>query len=303
MTTTDTTASASLDAALTKIDALLASQTGVSSMTQPEFATHVASELEKALADAAAGKAELSKARLEHLKAQTATAKAVFDTGATLASITMFKDPWQTVPGSTTSKTADVPQPALGGPGSDGVAYKEDVLFVTTTKGREPSPLLKALCFVAKAKPALALKTAGVAKADSATIVAKAGEAKAMLDHIATMFGITVESPDEVLEYEFKWDIADTISALQSAAKLETMLAQMSAAMPAAVMGKSATPPVPPAATPPAPPATPAITSMTDEPWPTDIAAAVFDEKSGLQKAPATETLAWGRDSEPAPTT
>lgn len=301
MTTPPTPAPAtsSLDAVLGKIDALLAGPVlGTASMTAPQFQEHVAAELEKGIADAMSGKAEVAKLRLAHLKEQVAAAKAIYDSGATLATIAMFQDSWQTKPGEGAAKTADVPQPAISPTGESNVQFKEDVLFVTTEKGRAPSPLLKALCLVAKAseKPALALKNGGVAKADGATIIAKVGEAKGLLVHIAAMFGIETDSPADVMEYEFKWDVADTISALQSAAKLEDVMAQMSgmmAAMPGAA-AKSATPPV-----------IPPVAPSGDGAWPLDMATAVLDEKTGLMKAVTEEerALFWGRDSERTPTT
>lgn len=298
-TTETTTPTASpLDTALGKIDALLATPApGVSSMTNEQLQTHAAAELEKAIEEATTGKAEASKARLEHLKTQIAAAKAIYDSGATLAPVTMFKDPWQSMP---TTKVADPAQVAAPNP-AETLQQKEDVLFVTTEKGaRAPSPMLKGLIMVAKASAVSPLHKRLMKMTNGAQIIAKAGEAMNILSNIATMFGISVEDSADVLDYEFKWDVADTISALQSAAKLEGVISQMSGT-PLAATAKAATPSV---ATPPAAPVTPSM-SMSDA-WPTDMATAVFDEKTGLHKAagetPETKPY-WGLDSERAPTT
>lgn len=286
----------SLDDALSRIDAQLL---GVTTMTTEQLTAHVAAELTKSVEETAAGKAELAKARLAHLKEQTTLAKAIFDKGATLAPIVMFKDPWQTMPGATSTKTADIPQPAISPTGNSNIQFENDVVFVTTEKGaREPSPLVKALIVVAKASSKSPAHTKLLAKAGGAEIIAKAGEAHGILSTIAVLFGISLESPDDVLDCEFRWDIGDVVSALQSAAKLEGVMAQMSGMMSATAKGSAPAP-----ATPPAPPA-PAPAAQS-EAWPTDMANATLDEKTGTMKSTGDEsgTPYWGWDSGTVPTT
>lgn len=320
-TATPAPATSSLDAVLGKIDALLA--TGAPApvtMTQPEFQAHVAGELEKAIAEQAAGKVETQKARLEHLKAQVAAAKAVFDTGATTVQLTPFKDPWQTMPGETASKgTVDVPQPAITPTGDSNVQFMQDVL-VNTEKGRTLSPAVKALFSLAKAAPDSAIRKALVAKAGAEVapaIIAKAGEAMAVLEKLAAVFGYTPEPGEGLLDCDFRWTVSDTISALQSAARTENVITQMSGLLGSTAAAKTAIDALPapapapaPAAksagaAPAAPPPAPGISGGGVESWPTDMAAAVFDEKTGLMKAKGDEEgkLYWGRDSEHAPTT
>lgn len=313
MTTTATPATpqpSSLDTALEKIDQLLSSPTlGVQQMTAEQFQAHTAAELEKALGEATNGKAEVSKMRLEHLKAQITTAKAVYDSGATLAPITMFQDPWQTKPGESASKgEATVPQSAITPTGDSNVQFKDDVVFVQTEKGRELSPLMKGLIVIAKASDKSPARQKLSKAEGGAEIIQKAGEAQSILANIATMFGIAVEGPADLLDYEFKWDVSDTISALQSAAKLEGVMQQMSGMLAAAAAAKGAGEQAAAegvnksANQPPAPPPAPA-----EGPWPTDMASAVFDEKTGLMKCAGDQeegkSLYWGRDSEQAPTT
>lgn len=275
------------DAVLAKLDALIAAPVlGVVEMTSEQLQAHVTSEIAKSVEEAAAGKAEQAKARLEHLKAQTALAKGVFDEGAKLASITMFKDPWQTLPGESSSKTVDPTQPAIASPDSN-VHYTQDVVFTTHKGAMTMSPLMKALYVLSKAKAESPAMKSVIAKSEGAQIIAKASEARNILATIATLFGIATDSPDDVLEYDFKWSISDTISALQAAAKLEGVMAQMSSLMGGAEpAAKSAGTPAP--ATPPPPP------HAREEAWPTDMSAPV--NKTG-------EAPAWGYDSGPVPTT
>jgi hypothetical protein len=306
MTTTPAPATSKLDTVLGKIDELLGAAAPVS-MTSAQFNEHVAAELEKALADAAAGKAEAQKARLTHLKAQVAAAKAVYDSGATLAQIEMFKDPWQQMPGESSSKTADVPQPAITPTGDSNVQFKDDVIFVETEKGRGLSDLFKGLYVVAKATDAAPARKKLLAKgADGVTIIAKAGEALACLTKIAAIFGYVPEGDGTLLDYDFRYSVEDTVRALQSAAKTETVIAQMTSLLgePAA---KAAllTPATAPAA-PPAPPAAPPAIATSGEDgglgWPLDMTTAVFDEKTETMKSAGAD-LYWGRDSQKAPTT
>lgn len=309
-------ATSSLDAVLGKIDALLASPAAATvEMTQAQLNEHVAAELEKALADQTAGRADAHKARLEHLKAQVAAAKAIYDKGATLAPIVMFKDPWQTMPGEGAAKgSVDIPQPAITPTGDSNVQFMQDVV-VTTEKGRALSPTFKALFSIAKAAADAPIRKALVAKAGEAapTIIAKAGEAMAVLEKIATIFGYTPEPGESLLDCDFRWSVEDTVRALQNAARTENVISQMSAllgsatAKAAIVSGAPVPAPTPtpaPAAAPGATPATPAP-AATAEAWPLDMASVELDEKTGLMKAKGDDEgkLYWGRDSEKAPTT
>lgn len=273
MTQANVPVSSPLDAALNKIDAVL----GVVSMNTEQLQAHVVDELAKSAAEAASGKQETATARVVHLKAQTELAKAVFDSGATLAPITMFKDPWQTMPNSPATKTTtENQQPPTG---ASNIEFKEDVVFVTTEKGaREFSPLLKALYSIGKS--ANASRTKVLAKADGASIIAKAGESTAILEKIAAMFGIKL-SDDGVLDCEFRWTVGDTISALQNAAKLEAVMMQMGG-------GLAKAEPTPAPAT-PAP--APAPAASAEVAWPSD-----------MSKAETTGGPDWGFDSGPVPT-
>lgn len=300
----------SLDAALGKIDALLAAPVlGVAQMNQAQLQEHVAAELEKALAETASGKADVSKLRLEHLKALIAAAKAVFDSGATLAQVTLFQDPWQTKPGESASKgSVDVPQPAITPTGDSNVQFMQDVV-VTTEKGRAPSELFKALFLVATAKDDAPVRKKLVAKgADGIAIIAKAGEALACLEKIAAIFNYVPESGETLLDYDFRYSVEDTVRALQNAARTENVIAQMSAIL-GTTAAKAALLAVPAAAPPPAtPPAAPApvvpAATLVVEAWPTDMANVELDEKTGLMKARGDDgKLYWGRDSETTPTT
>lgn len=298
-TTTKTTSS--LDAALAKIDQYLAAaEPGVRQMSPEQFQEYTAAEIEKALAEAAGGKEELSKARLEHLKAQIAAAKAVYDEGATLAPITFFKDPWQTLPGESAVKgEANVPQPAITPTGESNIEFKEDVVFVQTEKGgRELSPLMKALIFVAKASEKSPLRQK-LSKAEGGPeIIQKAGEAQNILSGIATMFGVAVDEPADLLDYDFRWSVADTIKVLQSAAKLEGVMQQMSGMLSAAVAAAAKS-----EGSAPAESATVSKSSDAGPAWPLDMANVSFDEKAGVLKGAEDDKLYWGRDSEKAPTT
>lgn len=304
MTTPATPAAVtSLDAVIGKIDALLTPAAPVS-MTQAQLNEHVSAELEKALGDAAAGKADLHKARLEHLKAQVAAAKAVYDSGATLAPIVMFKDPWQMMPNSgATKSTVDVPQSAITPTGDSNIQFTKDVV-ITTEKGELAlSPTFKALFSIASAAPESELRKALVAKAGAEVapvIIAKAGEAMACLQKIASVFNYTPEPGSTLLDCDFRWSVGDTISALQSAARTENVITQMSS-----LLTKNIAP-----IAPPAPAATPTAKSDVEDDfrggWPLDMAKETFDEKSGLSKAKGDEKdgeLYWGRDSQKAPTT
>lgn len=313
MTTTATPATSSLDAVLGKIDALLASPVATVEMTQTQLNEHVASELEKAIADAAAGKVDAHKARLEHLKAQVATAKAIFDKGATLAPITMFKDPWQTLPGEGAAKgSVEVPQPAITPTGDSNVQFMQDVIVTTEKGARALSPTFKALFSIAKAAADAPIRKALATKAGEAApaIIAKAGEALACLEKIATIFGYTPEPGETLLDCDFRWSVEDTVRALQNAARTETVIQQMSGLLGAATAKAAITGAAPaPAAAPAAPsiqaPATPApAATPASEAWPLDMATAELDEKTGLMKAKGDDgSLYWGRDSEKAPTT
>ncbi len=62
------------------------------------------------------------------------------------------------------------------------------------------------------------------------------------------MFGISYSDPEDLLNYELRYDVGDMICALQSAAKLETVMTTLGGtmAMKAAATTPAATPPVEP---------------------------------------------------------
>lgn len=278
---------ATLDEALTKIDALLASPAVAGTekaFTKEAFDAYVAEQVTASTEEIAKGD-ETGKKRLEALKAAIAFAKASWDSGATTVALRMHTDPWYLAPNSAgTKKEADVPS-ALPKAGDSNVQTTADVLFVTKREGGgfDATPLFKALVALAKsasAEPAPVAKVALAKSEDGRTLIAKAGEAMAVLQKIAAFFNVSLEDQDDILSCELRWQVSDMISALQSAARVEAVIGQMADAMGVA---KSATTPATPA-----PAATPtqksASAPATDVAWPLDLASAEFDDKAGVFK-------------------
>jgi hypothetical protein len=277
-----------LDAALSKIDALLAVPKTVA-LTESEFNKHVASELEKALA--AKDSPEIEK-RLTHLKGQIETAKSVFAGGAQSVNVQVYADAWQ-APAAPAGEVA-VPQAAISPTGESNVQFMQDVIVSSATAKASLAPAMKGLLSIAKASDGSKIRKALVAKAGeeaAKTIVAKAGEALAVLEKIAQLFAYVPDDDESVLDSSFRWSVEETVRALQNAAKTEAVIAQMSGilAQPAPA---SNTTQAAKAATPTAP-----IEITTPDAWPADMAMVA---KAGelVDAGPY-----WGLDSAPAPTT
>lgn len=264
-------------------------------MNHANFEAYIEREIAKSVEEITGGKVDEAKKRMDAVKAAIATAKASFESSGT-ATIKPYKDPWQLLPTTKEANPAALPQV------QSGIEIPGDLATVEKAAGGfgvvlKPTEKLKALCAIAKASAKSPLHAKLAKSDDGKSLIAKAGEATAILQKIAGMFGIAYSDSEDLLDWELRCDVGDMISALQSAAKLEVVMSTLGGTM-ALKSDPAATPPAPtppaaPAVTPPVPPTPPAtgtpaetakadaFDSMTDvEPdamndgqWPMDLSS------------------------------
>jgi len=249
-----------IDEALAQIAKLETSADGPPAvmMDLRNFEAYVELQVSKSVEEITGGKVDLGKERLTALKSTIATHKASFEVAGGTATVQPFKDPWQALPTSKEANPQEVPTT------TSGIAIPGDL--VTTEKAAagfgfafKATDKLQALIMVSKASAASPLH-AKLGKTDQGkALIAKAGEATAILAKIASMFGLTYESSSDLLDCELRWDVGDMITALQSAAKLESVMTTLGGTMAV----KQADPPAAAATPPPAAPATPAPTQKS----------------------------------------
>jgi hypothetical protein len=278
MAETAETTPSKLDEVLTKIDALLAAPAAAleKAFTKEQFEAYVAEQVEASLTEAP----EVMSKRLTALKAAIACAKASWDSGATTVKLVQVTDSWYLPPNTARAKEADLPS-ALPKAGDSNIQTTGDVLFVEKQAGGgfKPTPIFLALHALAKsaaAEPAPVAKVALAKSEDGRTLIAKAGEALAVLQKIASFFNVSLEDPDDILSCELRWQVSDMISALQSAARVESVIGQMAGAMG---LAKDAG-----AAAPAAPASVAKAVGTADVAWPLDLASAELDETTGVFK-------------------
>lgn len=178
--------------------------------TPAEFATYVNDQLEKAKGEDATKAA----ARYKALQAAIGLAKTAFESTGS-ATIPVYHDPWQTDP-----TTKGIASPTGVTSGTSNVGYPTNV-----DTAKRAAAIAKQLredaAFAAEFESAVVLS-----KSDAAVPVAKAGEAAATLDKIATMFG--VELDDGPNPYcELRWKVGDVISSIQDAFKMDLAMQRM----------------------------------------------------------------------------
>jgi hypothetical protein len=280
---TPTNKTESLDDVLARIDALAAPPAPVPvelSLDQTQFASYVAHHMTKAETEEGDAKSK----RLDALKAVVIAAKQAFAAGQP-AKVTPFDDSFKLEP--KVEGTANVPT----GTGSEGVALENN----DVVKGAAAIAKSEGVALIRKiASLAVALKkegdagalVVGIAKAARST-VAKAGEAAAMLEKLAGLFGIDINDP-EMEGYNLRWKISDAVCAIQEAAELEKTMATLSATLGA--MGAPAAPAAPPATPTQANDSTTKadVTKAAEGDWPMDMSSTKFDARAGKHVAPSS---------------
>jgi hypothetical protein len=203
-------------------------------MTREQFGAYVEAQVAKATEEATNGKAAEAKKRLAALKGQIDAHKASYEsmgTSGTSVKIQVYQDPWITLPTMKVANPTDVPKTETSNVQNPGDLPTTAPLVEKTSGGLKATDLLKALILVSKASEKSPLR-AKLAKSDQGKVlVAKAGEATAILQKIATMFGIEVADTEDLLDCELRWDVGDMISALQSAARLENVMSTLGGTM------------------------------------------------------------------------
>lgn len=281
-----------LDAALSRVDQLLASAQPVveKSFTKEEFDAYMAEQLDLSVEETSKGEVEKSKNRLVALKSVIAAAKASWDAGATSVTFAMKTDPWYLAPNSAATKT-ETPAPATTttpsvtetpAPATTTKALSSLLVEMRSTTAKAageapklelaPTQLLTDLLALAQDGESVA-KTALAKSEEGREVIAKAGEALGLLQKIASFFNVKLEPGEDVLSSEVRWQVSDMISALQSAARVESVISSMSATMGDGISKAAETNQIPEATIDPA-----------DSAWPMDFAAVTFDEKTSIFK-------------------
>lgn len=279
---TPTNKTETLDDVIARIEAMSAPPAPATpaelSLDQTQFASYVAHHMTKAETEEGEAKTK----RLDALKAVVVAAKQAFAAGQP-AKVTPFDDSFKLEP--KVEGTANVPT----GTTSEGVALENN----DVVKGANAIAKSEGVSLIRKiASLAIALKKEGEAGelrlgiAKSArTTIAKAGEAQAMLEKLAGLFGIDINDP-EMEGYNLRWKISDAVCAIQEAAELEKTMATLSA-----TLGAMGAPAAAPAAAPTQAADTTAkadVTKAAGAEWPMDMSATKFDPRAGKHVAPSS---------------
>lgn len=186
------------------------------SFTASEFAAYVSEQIEKAKGE----DAEKGAARLKALQDAIALAKTAFEQGTT-ASIPVYHDPWQQ-----DSTTKAISSPTGVSSGTSNVGYP-----TTVDTAKRCLVIAKALREDATLVTAFETQVPVAKSAGAAVPVTKAGEAAAMLDRIAAMFGVELEDEADRRYCELRWNVGDIISTLVEVDRAEKALSKMQALM------------------------------------------------------------------------
>jgi len=305
-----------IDDALASIDTVLAQPATRTDFTAETFEKYVADQTAKAAAEVAAGHRDRAEKRIAALKASVAAAKAVLysanpapqlEAGGGGNAIPVYVDPWILLPtapvdmragqpptGPSNVQFPDVPAPSI----TKAVLRKSaDGKRVTFAPAIVEALLISKAADTAKCRVELAKTEEG------RTLVAKAGEARSILEKIQAMFAIELDEPSDLLGWELRCQVGDIIGALQNAAQVEAVMDKMAPMLDGG--GADTVKAAAEAAAKAAKDAADKVAKSGDEvPWPMDLAVpetpeVVVDARDKVTKG--AQKPYFGFDNEPAP--